>query len=88
MLGGLMRSGSLATVGACATSMHAGLRLDLAAMGASGISMEHGLTMTHPAVSDLNRTVMGTARRKMFVGTHTTSSLATGPSTPAPFRHR
>src|SRR5690349_2779153 len=32
--------------------------------------MEHGLTTTDPAVSDLKRTVMGIARRKVFVGTH------------------
>ena len=44
--------------------------LDLAVVGASGISMEHGLTTTDPAVSDLKRTVMGIARRKVLVGTH------------------
>ena len=94
--------------------------------------MDKGLTTTDPAVSDLKRPVMGIARRKMLVGTHTefglfsfsrfadvegldvlvtgkrpgqphgwalsgewcprrtslTSSLATGPATPAPSRHR
>ncbi len=76
MLGGLLRAGSLATVGAWATSMLAEFCLELAIVGASGISMEKGLTTTDPAVSDLKRTVMGIARRKVFVGTHTKFGLS------------
>ena len=51
--------------------MLADLCLDLAVVGASGISMEKALTTTDPAMSDLKRTVMGIARRKISVGTHT-----------------
>ena len=38
--------------------------------------MEKGLTTTDPAVSDLKRIVIGIARRKLFVGTHTESGLS------------
>jgi DeoR/GlpR family transcriptional regulator of sugar metabolism len=50
--------------------------LDLAMVGASGNSLEKGLTTTDPGVTDLKRTVMRQARRKVFVGSHTKFGLS------------
>jgi DeoR family fructose operon transcriptional repressor len=50
--------------------------LALAMVGARGNSLENGLTTTDPGVTDLKRTVMRQARRKVFVGSHTKFGLS------------
>ncbi|NSC25027.1 DeoR/GlpR transcriptional regulator [Streptomyces albus subsp. chlorinus] len=71
LLGGRVRGGTLATVEHWTTKMLAGFVLDLAFVGANGISREHGLTTPDPAVSEVKAQAMRAARRRVFVGLHT-----------------
>jgi DeoR/GlpR family transcriptional regulator of sugar metabolism len=71
LLGGRVRGGTLATVDHWATRMLAGFVVDLAYVGANGISREYGLTTPDPAVSEVKSQVMRIARRKIFAGVHT-----------------
>ncbi|MBK3641948.1 MULTISPECIES: DeoR/GlpR family DNA-binding transcription regulator [Streptomyces] len=71
LLGGRVRPGTLATVDHWTTKMLAGFVLDLAYIGANGISREHGLTTPDPAVSEVKAQAMRAARRTVFAGVHT-----------------
>ncbi|GGV81304.1 transcriptional regulator [Streptomyces thermoviolaceus subsp. apingens] len=71
LLGGRVRAGTLATVDHWTTKMLAGFVIDLAYIGANGISREHGLTTPDPAVSEVKAQAMRVARRTVFVGAHT-----------------
>jgi DeoR/GlpR family transcriptional regulator of sugar metabolism len=71
MLGGRVRGRTLATVDHWATRMLAGFVIDLAYVGANGISREHGLTTPDPAVADVKAQVVRVARRLVFAGVHT-----------------
>lgn len=71
LLGGRVRSGTLATVDHWTTKMLAGFVIDLAFIGANGITREHGLTTPDPAVSEVKTQAIRTARRTVFAGTHT-----------------
>jgi DeoR/GlpR family transcriptional regulator of sugar metabolism len=71
LLGGRVRGRTLATVDHWATSMLAGFVIDLAYVGANGISREHGLTTPDPAVADVKAQVVRVSRRKVFAGVHT-----------------
>ncbi|MGW5467965.1 DeoR/GlpR family DNA-binding transcription regulator [Streptomyces chartreusis] len=71
LLGGRVRGGTLATVDHWATRMLAGLVIDLAYVGANGISREYGLTTPDPAVSEVKSQVLRAARRRIFSGVHT-----------------
>ena len=71
MLGGRVRGRTLATVDHWATRMLSGFVLDLAFVGANGISREHGLTTPDPAVADVKAQVVRVARRLVFAGVHT-----------------
>jgi DeoR/GlpR family transcriptional regulator of sugar metabolism len=71
LVGGRVQGRTLATVDHWATVMLAGFVLDLAFIGASGISRERGLTSPDPAVADVKAQVVRVARRRVFVGVHT-----------------
>ncbi|AZM78392.1 DeoR/GlpR transcriptional regulator [Streptomyces sp. KPB2] len=71
LLGGRVRSGTLATVDHWTTKMLAGFVIDLAYIGANGISREHGLTTPDPAVCEVKAQAVRAARRTVFVGAHT-----------------
>ncbi|MEG3631255.1 DeoR/GlpR family DNA-binding transcription regulator [Streptomyces poriticola] len=71
LLGGRVRSGTLATVDHWTTKMLAGFVVDLAYIGANGISREHGLTTPDPAVSEVKTQAVRAARRTVFAGVHT-----------------
>ncbi|MEV8564075.1 DeoR/GlpR family DNA-binding transcription regulator [Streptomyces sp. NPDC051322] len=71
LLGGRLRAGTLATVDHWATRMLAGFVIDLAFIGANGISREHGLTTPDPAVGEVKAQAVRSARRRVFVGNHT-----------------
>lgn len=71
LLGGRLRGRTMATVDHWATRMLGELVIDLAYLGANGISREHGLTTPDPAVAAVKSLVMARARRKVFVGLHT-----------------
>jgi DeoR family transcriptional regulator, fructose operon transcriptional repressor len=71
LLGGRVRGRTLATVDHWATQMLAGFVLDLAFIGANGISRERGLTTPDPAVADVKAQVIRVSRRCVFVGAYT-----------------
>lgn len=71
LLGGRVRGGTMATVDHWATHMLSGFVIDLAFIGANGISREHGLTTPDPAVSEVKAQVMRVSRRRVFTGVHT-----------------
>ncbi|MER8010246.1 DeoR/GlpR family DNA-binding transcription regulator [Streptomyces sp. NPDC094149] len=71
LLGGRVRGGTLATVDHWATRMLSAFAIDLAYVGANGISREYGLTTPDPAVGALKAEVMRVAKRRVFSGVHT-----------------
>jgi DeoR/GlpR family transcriptional regulator of sugar metabolism len=71
LLGGRLRGRTLATVDHWALRMLDDLVIDLAFLGANGISREHGLTTPDPAVAAVKGRVVQRARRRVFVGLHT-----------------
>lgn len=71
LLGGRVRGGTLATVEHWTTKMLAGFVIDLAFIGANGISRDHGLTTPDPAVSEVKAQAMRASRRRIFTGLHT-----------------
>jgi DeoR family transcriptional regulator, fructose operon transcriptional repressor len=71
LLGGRVRGRTLATVDHWTTRMLAGFVIDLAYIGANGISREHGLTTPDPAVADVKAQAVRVARRRVFSGVHT-----------------
>ncbi|MFI8848819.1 DeoR/GlpR family DNA-binding transcription regulator [Streptomyces sp. 891-h] len=103
LLGGRVRGGTLAAVEHWTTQMLAGFVIDLAFIGANGISRQHGLTTPDPAVSEVKAQAMRAARRRVFAGLHTKfgavsfcrfaevgdfEALVTSTSLPAPEAHR
>ncbi|NBM20981.1 DeoR/GlpR family DNA-binding transcription regulator [Streptomyces sp. GC420] len=71
LLGGRVRGGTMATVDHWATHMLSGFVIDLAYVGANGISREYGLTTPDPAVSEIKAQVIRVSRRRVFSGVHT-----------------
>ncbi|WP_436846900.1 DeoR/GlpR family DNA-binding transcription regulator [Streptomyces atratus] len=71
LLGGRVRGGTLATVDHWATEMLAGFVIDLAYVGANGISREYGLTTPDPAVGEVKAQAVRSARRRILSGIHT-----------------
>lgn len=76
LLGGRVRGRTLATVDHWAIRMLGEMVIDLAYLGANGISREHGLTTPDPVVGAVKAQAMGVARRKIFVGVHTKFGVA------------
>jgi DeoR/GlpR family transcriptional regulator of sugar metabolism len=70
VLGGRVRGRTLATVDHWATSMLSGFVIDLAFMGANGISRTHGLTTPDPAVAAVKSAALRASRRRIFIGAH------------------
>ncbi|MFI9027696.1 DeoR/GlpR family DNA-binding transcription regulator [Streptomyces sp. NPDC053560] len=71
LLGGRVRSGTMATVDHWAVGMLSGFVIDLAYVGGNGISRTHGLTTPDPAVGEVKAQAMRSARRRIFTGVHT-----------------
>ncbi len=71
LLGGRLRGLTMATVDHWATRMLKELVIDLAFLGANGISRDHGLTTPDPAVAAVKAQVVASSRRRIFVGVHT-----------------
>src|SRR5216684_1334442 len=70
MLGGRLRGRTLATVDHWATDMLHDFVIDLAFLGANGISRTHGLTTPDPAVAAVKSAAMRASRRRIFIGAH------------------
>lgn len=71
MLGGRVRGRTLATVDHWVGRMLGGFVIDLAFIGANGISREHGLTTPDPAVAEVKAQAVRASRRRVFAGVHT-----------------
>lgn len=76
MLGGRIRGRTLGTVDHWATAMLADLRVDIAYLGANGVSRTHGLTTPDPAVAAVKRAAVASSRRRIFVGINTKFSVS------------
>ena len=76
LLGGRVRGLTMATVDHWATRMLKELVIDLAYLGANGISREHGLTTPDPAVAAVKSQVVASSRRRIFVGVHSKFGVA------------
>lgn len=70
LLGGWVRGNTLGTVGHWAVDMLRSLVIDLALIGANGVSVEAGLTTPDPRVAAVKAAAIGTSRRRVFVGAH------------------
>jgi DeoR family fructose operon transcriptional repressor len=70
MLGGRVRGRTLATVDQWVASMMSEFSIDLAFIGANGLSVGNGATTPDPAVSAVKAAAMRASRRRIFVGTH------------------
>ncbi|MEU9121596.1 DeoR/GlpR family DNA-binding transcription regulator [Streptomyces sp. NPDC048506] len=70
LAGGRVRSGTQATVGSWARDMLARFVIDLAFLGANGVSREHGLTTPDPAVAEVKEQAVRSSRRRVLVGVH------------------
>lgn len=71
LLGGRVRGSTLATVDQWAIRMLAEMVIDLAYVGANGISRDHGLTTPDTAVGHVKAQAIRSARRRVFSGIHT-----------------
>ena len=76
LLGGRLRGLTMATVDHWATRMLKELVIDLAFLGANGISREHGMTTPDPAVAAVKAQVVASSRRRILVGVHTKFGVA------------
>jgi DeoR family transcriptional regulator, fructose operon transcriptional repressor len=70
-LGGRVRGRTLGIVDHWATTMLSQFVLDLAVLGANGITRDRGLTVPNTAVAAVKAKAMEVSRRKLFVGMHT-----------------
>jgi DeoR/GlpR family transcriptional regulator of sugar metabolism len=77
LLGGRVRARTLATVGSWACAMLAGFVIDLAFLGANGISRELGLTTPDPVVADVKAKALEVSRRRIFLGDHSKFGAST-----------
>lgn len=71
LLGGRVRSKTLGTLDHWATRMLEDLVLDLAVMGANGVSPERGLTCPGPAVAAVKSAACAAARRRILLADRT-----------------
>ena len=71
LLGGRVRPRTLGTVDHWAVDMLSDLVIDLAILGANGISAKHGLTTPDPAVCAVKSKAVEVSRRRFFTGVST-----------------
>lgn len=71
MLGGRVRSRTLAVVDDWALTILCQIHVDVAFMGTNGVSIEHGLTTPDPAEAVVKRAMINAARRTVVLGDHT-----------------
>ena len=70
LVGGRVRSRTLACVDQWAIDALAGVYADVAVIGTNGISLERGLTTPDPAEATVKRAMMNSARRKIVLADH------------------
>lgn len=70
LLGGRVRGNTLGVVDRWAVEMLERLNLDLAILGANGISVRNGVTTPDPAVADIKAAAVRRADRSILIGAH------------------
>lgn len=70
IVGGRVRGKTLGVVDAWATEMLRDFRMDLAYIGANGVTVSDGLTTPDPAVAHVKATAVASSHRKVFLGAH------------------
>ena len=70
LLGGRVRGNTLGVVDIAAVDALRRLNLDLALVGANGVSVERGMTTPDPAVAAVKEAAVQSASRRIFVGAH------------------
>lgn len=70
IVGGRVRGNTLGVVGGWAADMLRTLRLDLAYIGANGVTVSDGLTTPDPAVAHVKAAAIASSHRKVFMGAH------------------
>jgi DeoR family fructose operon transcriptional repressor len=70
LLGGRVRSRTLASVDAWALSALAGVYVDLALLATNGVSVERGLTTPDPAEAAIKTAMIGASRRVVLLADH------------------
>ncbi|GGV52172.1 DeoR/GlpR family DNA-binding transcription regulator [Streptomyces spectabilis] len=70
LLGGRVRGGTMSTADHWAARMLSGFVIDLAYVGASGISREYGLTTPDPTAGEVKRQAVRVSRRRVFTGVY------------------
>ena len=70
MLGGRVRGNTLGIVDIWAVDMLRRLNLDLAIVGANGVSEDRGMTTPDPAVAAVKEAAVLNSARRIFVGAH------------------
>jgi DeoR family fructose operon transcriptional repressor len=70
-VGGRVRSQTLGVVDHWAVSMLDSMVLDLAFMGANGVTLEHGMTVPDSAVAAVKMAAVRSSRRRIFIGDST-----------------
>lgn len=71
ILGGRVRAKTQASVDEWAMRMLHEFTLDVAVVGANGVSRDRGLTTPDPVVAAVKRAAVSASRRRVFVGIHT-----------------
>lgn len=71
VLGGRVRGSTLGTVDQWATRMLDGINLDVAVLGANGVTVARGLTAPDPAVAAVKSAAASAARRLVLAADHT-----------------
>ncbi|BBB00323.1 putative DeoR family transcriptional regulator [Actinacidiphila reveromycinica] len=77
LLGGRLKSRTRSTAGSWTCGMLAGFVIDLAFMGTSRISREHGLTTHDPSVADVKAKALEVSRRRVLLGHHSKFGTST-----------
>lgn len=70
MIGGRVRGRTLGVVDSWAVDMLASFRIDLAFIGANGVTVDDGLTTPDPAVARVKAAAIASSRRRIFIGAH------------------
>ncbi|MDM4763881.1 DeoR/GlpR family DNA-binding transcription regulator [Galbitalea sp. SE-J8] len=70
VLGGRVRGRTLGAVDHWAREMLSGFAIDIAFLGANGVTMEAGLTTPDPAVATIKAMAVQVSQRRVFVGDH------------------
>jgi len=70
LLGGRVRGSTLGIVDSWAAEMLGRLRIDLAIIGANGISVESGITTPDPAVALVKGAAIKSSARRILIGAH------------------